>query len=301
MRVACVWVGLLLGISAQSQVLTVRHKARLETVTDSAKRAQLLQRYLKKDSVRYRKKKRQLQQKLKGVLRDSITALPGFTEIDKLSISEMDSAQWQKNTWIEKGQKELIEGVEIPASPIPTDSATRQVLPQRAKRAATEYLAEELEVEGIDISIDSLNTKTVSHRIEQEAEAHLKEHLQERDGTSMDILSDQKKALDQLKQNTDMNQAKQQMKAKMANHAREFITQHAEKLQQIQGKMGELKRKYSYVPNSNDLSQAKKRTSLKDEPLSRRLTIGGNFTLSKTNPSQLDLSPTVVYQVNTRF
>ena len=126
----------------------------------------------------------------------------------------------------------------------------------------------ELEFEIQNIPLDSLNKESIAKSLEQQA---------------------------------DLDQAQRQMKSKLTNHAKEFIARHAEKIQQVQGKMGDLKRKYSYVPNSNDLSTAKKRTSLQDEPLAKRLTFGGNVNISRTNPVQLNLSPAVGYRINTLF
>mgnify|MGYP001793558402 FL=1 len=97
------------------------------------------------------------------------------------------------------------------------------------------------------------------------------------------------------------NLAKQQMKEKMASQAKEYISKNADKLQQVQSKMGELKKKYSYVPNCNDLSTAKKRTSLEDEPLGKRLVLGGNFNVTETSPVSIDLAPVIGYKINTLF
>ncbi|MEM9297515.1 MAG: hypothetical protein AAGA64_03930 [Bacteroidota bacterium] len=42
--ISCFFI--LLAVTGEAQVLTHKHKARLETVTDSARRARLLKRYL---------------------------------------------------------------------------------------------------------------------------------------------------------------------------------------------------------------------------------------------------------------
>ena len=65
--------------------------------------------------------------------------------------------------------------------------------------------------------------------------------------------------------------------------------------------MAALKQKHSNMPNSNDLSSAVKRTSLKAEPIWKRLVIGGNFNIGRTNPLLLDLSPVLGYKVNKLF
>jgi hypothetical protein len=65
--------------------------------------------------------------------------------------------------------------------------------------------------------------------------------------------------------------------------------------------MTQLKKKYSYVPDSRDLSTAVKATSLKDEPLKKRIRFGLGFQIQQTNPVSVDLAPNVMYRFNTNF
>src|SRR5690606_22493004 len=81
----------------------------------------------------------------------------------------------------------------------------------------------------------------------------------------------------------------------------ELFEQHGDKLEAAQNQMNQLKKKYSYVPNSNDLSTAVKINSLKDEPLQKRLIVGTNLKLERGNPLSLDFAPLVMYKFNRVF
>ncbi|MEM9299684.1 MAG: hypothetical protein AAGA64_15020 [Bacteroidota bacterium] len=284
----------LMALTSQAQVLTPKHKAQLDAISDSTKKAKRLRRYLKKDSIRYQRKKAQLENQLKGVLRDSLKSIPGFEPLEQ--ITTIDSSQVNKDleSLKQKGVDQLEQELPADVSVLPKDSAQ---LRSMALEKGKQVTLDKLDLEVPNVSLDSLNKQSTINTLEQEAQKRLKKELEGIEA-SPDLFSAQKAELENFRQ---QDQAKQQMKAKMANHAREFITKHSEKLQQVQGKMGELKRKYSYVPNSSDLSTARKRTSLEDEPFKSRLTLGGNFNISKTNPVMLDVSPVIGYRINTLF
>lgn len=66
--------------------------------------------------------------------------------------------------------------------------------------------------------------------------------------------------------------------------------------------MWKLKQKYSKVQNSNDLSTAIKSNSLEGSSLDKRLKLGGTFQFhSMKNGLQLDVSPSLAYQLNKDF
>jgi len=110
-----------------------------------------------------------------------------------------------------------------------------------------------------------------------------------------------KEKIEKSQQELKQQAARKELKKKMASQAKQYISEHAEQIQQVQSKMGELKQKYSYVPNSNDLSTAKKRTSLKGESIWKRLVLGGNFSISNTNPLAIDMSPVLGWKFNKLF
>ncbi|MEM7551351.1 MAG: hypothetical protein AAF363_16845 [Bacteroidota bacterium] len=73
------------------------------------------------------------------------------------------------------------------------------------------------------------------------------------------------------------------------------------KLEQAQQKLHQLKKKYSSIPNTNDMSTAVKRSSMQEEPFKKRLVFGGNFQLTSTDPITIDLSPTLGYKINKKW
>ena len=74
-----------------------------------------------------------------------------------------------------------------------------------------------------------------------------------------------------------------------------------EALSAVQKKISVMQRKYRSVLNSNDLSTAEKRNSLKGEPMRERLLIGGNFNVNSLKPFSLDFSPKIGYKFNKKF
>ncbi len=100
---------------------------------------------------------------------------------------------------------------------------------------------------------------------------------------------------------TDPEKLKEEGKTMATEKAAAFMAQHGEKLEVVQKKISHLQRKYISLPNSNDLSTAVKRTSLKDHSFRERLVIGGNFNINNIKPLSLDLSPQLGYRFNKRF
>lgn len=66
-------------------------------------------------------------------------------------------------------------------------------------------------------------------------------------------------------------------------------------------KLSLLMKKYSVVPNSNDLSSARKRTSLEGRTFRERLVIATNFQVISLDPVSIDFAPTIGYMFNKRF
>ena len=74
-----------------------------------------------------------------------------------------------------------------------------------------------------------------------------------------------------------------------------------EQMQAATAAMAVLKKGYISVPNSNDLSSAKKRNSLEGSPLKQRIFLGGNVALQSINPAILDVDIQVGYKFNRDF
>ncbi len=91
----------------------------------------------------------------------------------------------------------------------------------------------------------------------------------------------------------------------LMNRAKQLGSDHlvgkSAKVEAAQQKLTKLKKKYSYVPNSNDLSTAKKANSLEDEPLKKRLTIGGTLQIHPGKPVGIDFNPQIGYRMNKKW
>ncbi len=91
----------------------------------------------------------------------------------------------------------------------------------------------------------------------------------------------------------------------MMNKAKQLGSNHfvgkTAKVEAAQQKLSKLKKKYSYVPNSNDLSTAKKANSLEGEPLKKRLTIGGTLQIHPGRPVGIDFNPQLGYRMNKKW
>lgn len=81
----------------------------------------------------------------------------------------------------------------------------------------------------------------------------------------------------------------------------DHFAQQGDKLNAAQKKVSGLMNKYGEFTDSNDLSTAVKRTSLKGKTFKERLVLGGNINLVTTSPFSIDLAPLVGYKFTTRF
>jgi hypothetical protein len=113
--------------------------------------------------------------------------------------------------------------------------------------------------------------------------------------------SQQSQNQNQAKQLTDSASIKKNAKAQSEKLAQKYLNEHPELLKGIQQKMNQLMRKYSTVPNSNDLSTAVKRTSLKGRTFLERLVVAANFQIMNLRPLSIDFSPQLGYKFNSRF
>jgi len=185
---------------------------------------------------------------------------------------------------------------------VPQDSAA---VKKEATRLAKEQLKEQTGIDAPDVTIDSTTVDQLKDEAKTRAEEAIKDtdEFKALDGQDSELgqVNEMKSELEEKQAMLKQKEARKELKQKMASHAKKYISENAEKIQEVQGKMGELKKKYSYVPNSNDLSTAKKRSSLKGESFWKRLVIGGNFNISKTNPVTIDLSPVIGYKLNKLF
>ncbi|MEQ8928065.1 MAG: hypothetical protein RLO81_19765 [Fulvivirga sp.] len=198
--------------------------------------------------------------------------------------------------------KEQLNKQGIQVAGIPTDSAA---VKNEAKSLAKKEFANQTGFDAPDITIDSTTTEQVKKEAVKRGEAALKNTDEFKalgaEGNGLEGLAMPEEAAPLSEEQLGQMQAKKEMKQKMAAHAKDFISEHSEQIGQVQEQMSDLKKVYSEVPNSNDLTTAKKRSSLEGEPLKKRLTFGGNFNVNGTDPLTIDFSPTLGYKLNKLF
>lgn len=105
----------------------------------------------------------------------------------------------------------------------------------------------------------------------------------------------------QMEQWKDSTYRKQQVREKASQEALDYLQKNSHLLKNAQDRMQVLMKKYSVVPNSNDLSTAIKQTSLKGRTFKERLVLGGNFNVVSMTPFSVDASPMIGYRWNTKF
>jgi hypothetical protein len=225
----------------------------------------------------------------KQALKDSLN---NYIEVPTIALDSTMADQLK-----DEAKSRLSEELDVDIPKI--DSAT---LKSEAKSLAKEQLEAQTGIDVPDITLDSTTVDQVQEELESRAEAALKENSELGELSQLD---DQLGELKEVKDKIELTQqqikektARKALKQKMTSQAKSYLMDNADKVQQIQSQMGELKQKYSFVPNSNDLSTAKKRSSLKGESFWKRLVIGGNFNISKTNPITIDLSPVLGWKIN---
>lgn len=89
--------------------------------------------------------------------------------------------------------------------------------------------------------------------------------------------------------------------ASLVNSPQALIDKQQARLEAVKKKMKVDKQKYSQLGNSQDMSTAIKRKSLKGAPLKQRIYFGGNFNINSTDPVILDFSPQLGYYLNRKW
>jgi len=89
---------------------------------------------------------------------------------------------------------------------------------------------------------------------------------------------------------------KEEALARSMKLAATFLANNKE-LSGVQKQMTKLKKKYSSLANSGDLSTGVKKNSLQGRPLDERFVFGGNFSVQIGEPIKVDLSPIIGYKI----
>lgn len=194
---------------------------------------------------------------------------------------------------------------------------------EKGKELANEHVPDSSQVAGMAMEkaglseysseLNALRSDSLSAAPQQYAQkgaGAVESQVSDRD--EVDVFKDQKEELEALKNrptsyasDVESYQDKEKLKEEALQRAKEEAMVHfvnnQEALGAAQKKIRVLQRKYSSVLNSNDLSTAVKRTSLKGRPFRERLFIGGNFNVNSLEPVSIDASPQVGYKFNKKF
>lgn len=106
---------------------------------------------------------------------------------------------------------------------------------------------------------------------------------------------------DQARQVGDSAYIKEQAQKMAEEWAATYLADHPEVMEGAQKTMKALMKKYAIVPNSNDLSAARKRTSLNGKSFAERLYFAVNFQVLNIKPVSIDVSPAIGYRFTTRW
>lgn len=118
---------------------------------------------------------------------------------------------------------------------------------------------------------------------------------------NMDVTSIPGEYQQQASMLQDSTALKRMAEEKAQAAALKYLSEHPEITNGIQRQMDFLLKKYAIIPNSNDLSTATKRNSLKGKTLRERLVFAGNFQILTFDPFSIDLSPQIGYRFNARM
>jgi len=162
-------------------------------------------------------------------------------------------------------------------------------------------------------AIDSLDRDEINFRVKQRKEELSREYEGKLEAISREVVNDKapelpggfrnkelekfQKAHANLKGSLDKGGLASLSRAQSIDH---FKEKH-EILKRATGEVAELKKKFSEVTDSRDLSSAIRNSSLKGDPIKKRMVYGGTFQLHVDNEMKIDLNPELGYKLSKRL
>lgn len=293
-----------------SITLSEKHQKQLGNIEDPDKKLTRYKKFYKKDSVKFIKRLEKLWQHKSDSL-TKVLSMPNEVTEGAEQVKEIK----EKNPSLRRDEV-LERATAIGDEQLSKIDEVEQA--KEIKKEVEEYTRQRTDKAGeingyvgninqLPDSLKSLknnltNAENLTEKLEQEAVKH----------TDLADIQKQQKELEALKSTPDkytqqMDKLKDhkamqdQLKKKAILKSAELFKEHGDKLQAAQNKLSKLKKKYSTVLNSNDLSTAIKRKSLKGEPLKKRVYISGNFQIISTDPVSLDASPMLGYRFDKKL
>ena len=325
---------MLLDINTLAQYkiqLSEKHKQKIEEIKDPREKLSKYKKYYSKDSIKYL---RSLDKALKKKS-DSVFAVMRRLEGKRQDVM----GKLNNNKVVQRGGLPGLEEIDNPVNRIETESKNHMnkdlpIPPNEINQKATSALNTPFRGPGgrvADVknkitpyqeyynqyknylnhpdSMQAMVEKVAKEELEQTAEKMAEksqgmagmEQLNQQKAFAEEIRNMPEQYRQKMEQYGDQEFAMEEGRQKVKEKAVEFLAQHQNKLAGIQKKMGKLKKIYSKVENSNDLSTAVKRSSLKGKQFKERLFIGVNFQVINLDPFSLDFSPSLGYMFNKKF
>ena len=125
----------------------------------------------------------------------------------------------------------------------------------------------------------------------------LEQHVLQRVPEGNLLKDNESKLFDLNKYRTQDEEQRTKLKRKMIALAKSNLTKRNSTVQKAQQQLGKLKRKYNMVQGA----KRRKRSSLQDVSLSKRLVYGGTMQFQRTPSFSIDLAPQLAYRFNKRI
>ena len=305
--------------------LSEKHIQKVDKAKTGKQKLKLYRKYFKKDSAKAAKQeKRYWKQKTDSVFKSMVKEKRAQEKVRKLeSKGKLPHGTLENYDHLKKMGLSARDIVKLPK-----DSIGRGLL-AKAKTLGTQNLEEQQNQVGDfgkfgtykamatdSLSIQSLQETAldqVNSKLEQEIGKNdaIGEFQEQKDGLldlkklPNETMADHRSQLEgfdnKIEEYQDTQHLTEKTKELAGEKAADFLAENAGQLDKVQQKVSKLMGKYRSVLNSNDLSTAVKRSSLKGRPFKERLFLGGNFNINEIRPLSLDLSPQIGYKFNTRF
>lgn len=261
--------------------LSHKHVARINSTKSVANKIRKYKRYFQRDSLRQARRFRRYLDKQLDSLADHYAKPPGMPVSVPDSLPSVNDSLFVRNALKRLEQRGVLENINVP------DLSTS--LPDIAADAPFNI------PEGVS-DLDQDFPRQIPGKLPQADLIKSFTH------PMPDVVpAEWRMAEEQMTTLGDSASRAQHMKKMSGELAGKLLEEYGEVPAAIKLKMAALMRKYSIVPNSNDLSSATKLTSLKGQPLGRRLNLALNFQLLSTDPFVIDVAPGFSYRFNTRL
>ncbi|HYG17967.1 MAG TPA: hypothetical protein VD816_03525 [Ohtaekwangia sp.] len=270
---------LLIGaaVSAKAQHFVVslspKHQHKLASIDDGRKRMLKFYRFLKKDSVRERRRiDRYYEKQLDSIWQ--VEKVGGSTRLTRNGVSENSLFKLRARIdSLEKGltNRTVIDGLD-------TERKRNLELPMQRVSRTNEPTPSDFG------DIQQAVTLTPASRPELSREGERTHGLNPvRKGNPIDSAT-VKTSLERLKQ-----------------QARDHFMEHPEAFGSAQQKIQKILSRYRDFSNSTNLKSAIRQTSLKGKVWTERLAIASGLNIVRASPLSLDISPSIGYRLNTKW